>query len=186
MSLMISLALAGSSPHTRGALSRTASRVSLHGIIPAYAGSTCASMRLVLLLKDHPRIRGEHDLMAIAEETFEGSSPHTRGALRRSFRRSCKLRDHPRIRGEHCRIFRLVCIAVGSSPHTRGAPVRVDPRHLLSGIIPAYAGSTVHVPSRRLNDRDHPRIRGEHHLSCECQLLLLGSSPHTRGARRSA
>ena len=29
---------------------------------------------------------------------------------------------------------------------------------------------------------DHPRIRGEHFMSASCCALMLGSSPHTRGA----
>ena len=32
--------------------------------------------------------------------------------------------------------------------------------------------------------RDHPRIRGEHHIVMDDGAKLEGSSPHTRGARR--
>ena len=157
-------AIVGSSPHTRGAPSwRTRPR-------PRTG--------------DHPRIRGEHVaprgelarvlgiIPAYAGSTgvvgawilgFEGSSPHTRGAPRASPYSLVSVRDHPRIRGEHsaCR-FR---------------------QSDTTGIIPAYAGSTVlgftnlddhsgssphtrgaRTPTRRppTSRRDHPRIRGEH------------------------
>ena len=53
---------------------------------------------------------------------------------------------------------------------------------LLPRIIPAYAGSTYHLPLRRSVRGDHPRIRGEHSpWRCETP-SPRGSSPHTRGA----
>mgnify|MGYP006926343944 CR=1 FL=1 len=74
----------------------------------------------------------------------------------------------------------------GSSPHTRGARDLRRSRALLPGIIPAYAGST----RRRLRGTacawDHPRIRGEHSAYSVDHVALMGSSPHTRGAPRSA
>ena len=121
--------IAGSSPHTRGAL-----RV---GVCYSYGRW------------DHPRIRGEHRspaqrhsqhpriIPAYAGSTGEavafepdrvGSSPHTRGALGGAADAATDSEDHPRIRGEHL-VGRHV--AVG-----------------LVGIIPAYAGSTAHRPSK--------------------------------------
>ena len=134
----------------------------------------------------------------------DGSSPHTRGALStfpplagepgiipayagstcdNCFRcRRCT--DHPRIRGEHIAIGRSMPSVFGSSPHTRGAPQprRRPPRR--PGIIPAYAGSTVVASTPSLPRRDHPRIRGEHLRRKAPHREGLGSSPHTRGARR--
>ena len=56
---------------------------------------------------------------------------------------------------------------------------------LLPRIIPAYAGSTYHLPLRRSVRGDHPRIRGEHGFRRLGGNVLPGSSPHTRGARRA-
>ena len=154
----------GSSPHTRGAPPRRA--------------------RAQLVVRDHPRIRGEHveirrgiavaagiipayagstDWYGRQLQVDGGSSPHTRGARWRSSSRSSAQRDHPRIRGEHGH----------KVSHRRGR----------RGIIPAYAGSTLtkrqqwkltqgsspHTRGARrvyevgeLFERDHPRIRGEH------------------------
>ena len=92
----------------------------------------------------------------------------------------------------------------GSSPHTRGALPPLGDLRSVSGIIPAYAGSTPWPCATRCVPGDHPRIRGEHHRltrlvvgelgiipayagstkSTPCFFRRLsGSSPHTRGAR---
>ena len=72
-----------------------------------------------------------------------GSSPHTRGARLGSSCPAGCCRDHPRIRGEH-----VFAVNHGS---------------FLSGITPAYAGSTFERSS--------------------CANFSAGSSPHTRGTR---
>ena len=70
----------------------------------------------------------------------------------------------------------------GSSPHTRGALAAFDVPIYLTGIIPAYAGSTRPPRHRDRTVADHPRIRGEHHPEDPHQGRSRGSSPHTRGA----
>ena len=132
---------AGSSPHTRGALSHLHLGRDVQGIIPAYAGSTYTSRRPGALRWDHPRIRGEHHPNLNVAQGSGGSSPHTRGALVRFRRvswsvwiipayagstvtppsRTRRPRDHPRIRGEHTGRNGGRPKNVGSSPHTRGA-----------------------------------------------------------------
>ena len=111
----------GSSPHTRGARSVTPVALRPCRIIPAYAGSTFLSFFVTRGCRDHPRIRGEHLLLAGTDREFEGSSPHTRGALLSGEQftvgegiipayagstvgwSGCRVwsGDHPRIRGEH-------------------------------------------------------------------------------------
>ena len=73
----------------------------------------------------------------------------------------------------------------GSSPHTRGARRRFLAAAAGLGIIPAYAGSTFRRSSDSGRMPDHPRIRGEHLRFQRVVLEFVGSSPHTRGARRS-
>ena len=171
-------------------------------IIPAYAGSTAAFPRRAMQSSDHPRIRGEHTPSPRRAARRTGSSPHTRGAhqerLRRHQRRriipayagstsgipkaACSNADHPRIRGEHPWSAPSSRALSGSSPHTRGAPSSRMNSSKISGIIPAYAGSTrcrCRFPASR---RDHPRIRGEHSLRIVATPRRRGSSPHTRGA----
>ena len=151
---------------------------------------------------DHPRIRGEHISISVFEITSPGSSPHTRGAHRGSNRPPRDRRiipayagstpttgtarsnpwDHPRIRGEHLRMHLVRDGDDGSSPHTRGAPASPVVRVAEGGIIPAYAGSTWRRLVALRPSRDHPRIRGEHHLHTVVPAVDRGSSPHTRGA----
>ena len=196
----------GSSPHTRGALPERTPIADFTGIIPAYAGSTWRRTGTPPRRWDHPRIRGEHSWPASAASSAAGSSPHTRGA--RSLRRSSFpdiriipayagstlrgeparriLGDHPRIRGEHTDSGPFHDVSLGSSPHTRGAPAPSPSRPRRRRIIPAYAGSTEPPRGADVGEWDHPRIRGEHTSGCVTRSSLTGSSPHTRGARRSS
>ena len=57
---MLSPGGVGSSPHTRGAQPAARPQGGLHGIIPAYAGSTGSVYLEHHAASDHPRIRGEH------------------------------------------------------------------------------------------------------------------------------
>ena len=91
----------GSSPHTRGAPGCRAAGDGEGGIIPAYAGSTLVVFDPPHLIKDHPRIRGEHCSHDTDGEAPTGSSPHTRGARRLRPHLELPGGDHPRIRGEH-------------------------------------------------------------------------------------
>ena len=194
----------GSSPHTRGARGSRSMVPARHGIIPAYAGSTCRRGWGRNHSRDHPRIRGEHPRLASFGLCRGGSSPHTRGAPRLTTMSESTIRiipayagstgassedgsppsDHPRIRGEHPLRPDARHPQGGSSPHTRGARTnpRTERRH--DGIIPAYAGSTT-SSKRWIRSRwDHPRIRGEHMLLPIVTKITGGSSPHTRGAPR--
>ena len=195
----------GSSPHTRGAPTATNANSPTGRIIPAYAGSTCTSRRRGAPRWDHPRIRGEHVAHAGLDRADRGSSPHTRGAPdRRQVGQSCdgiipayagstgtlrllyiQSRDHPRIRGEHAVFANQVAKTKGSSPHTRGAPTSTAPTPPWRRIIPAYAGSTRTLYPTMSSTKDHPRIRGEHVQMNRAIADGSGSSPHTRGARRS-
>ena len=200
------LCCGGSSPHTRGTPSGGFGAWNTCGIIPAYAGNTRVDMQVVvevegssphtrgtpgdefdchIYLRDHPRIRGEHDLRrhgggrghgiipAYAGNTrhawhlwrtAEGSSPHTRGTRPTTCAKTASRRDHPRIRGEH----------IG---------VRDQCRHP-GGIIPAYAGNT---PLMSLVPITGPGIipayAGNTFLAAGAGRSEAGSSPHTRGTR---
>ena len=194
----------GSSPHTRGARSRSPSSPSPPRIIPAYAGSTRALNPGGVFSADHPRIRGEHVAEQPYQGLLEGSSPHTRGAHPVGFvggrglgiipayagsTRARKARcpspgDHPRIRGEHRLFTEYERRGGGSSPHTRGARLAGAGVGRQGGIIPAYAGSTDSTCLCRSTSSDHPRIRGEHMMALAVASSHAGSSPHTRGALR--
>ena len=194
----------GSSPHTRGAPRGKEKAAVANRIIPAYAGSTCRSPGRSSRWSDHPRIRGEHRRVEMANQQADGSSPHTRGApLERTPARRRRriipayagstcfagispshLSDHPRIRGEHRGLGCGSSPLAGSSPHTRGARPPRLPHRPRPRIIPAYAGSTPFPSPTSTPTGDHPRIRGEHPPGGWRCPQTTGSSPHTRGAPR--
>ena len=132
-----------------------------------------------------------------------GSSPHVRGA-RTNYRSISRLYgiipacagstrhhqfpylhdgDHPRMCGEHNDMSVAVFASPGSSPHVRGARFRKVHAVGEPGIIPACAGSTTCRNSRASADWDHPRMCGEHPMTCNDPAPPVGSSPHVRGAR---
>ena len=195
-------ALAGSSPHTRGARHERGQGGVGAGIIPAYAGSTARGRQYPSARTDHPRIRGEHSAYHSPNENLTGSSPHTRGApvvgwpgwsrggIIPAYAGSTpgsgtiagSSQDHPRIRGEHAPGRPGPRGRLGSSPHTRGARINDIFRMKNEGIIPAYAGSTAPSSPACRWRWDHPRIRGEHAKTGKSFIGYGGSSPHTRGA----
>ena len=75
------LGAAGSSPHARGARVDDLGAVGDLGIIPACAGSTGVLHRILYMVWDHPRMRGEHDGTEFGGIVDAESSPHARGAL---------------------------------------------------------------------------------------------------------
>ena len=131
----------GSSPHVRGALETSEETEVLTGIIPACAGSTQTHSKGAGLMRDHPRMCGEHNV-----------SQRAHG------------------------------FNTGSSPHVRGAPSAGQAQPVATGIIPACAGSTHRLQSNRQENRDHPRMCGEHPEAGKNILARSGSSPHVRGA----
>ena len=79
--------------------------------------------------------------------------------------------------------YGFVIEAAGSSPHTRGARQSAEWGQQKARIIPAYAGSTGSKRRPAQAAGDHPRIRGEHGATPRKPWIVMGSSPHTRGAR---
>ena len=71
----------------------------------------------------------------------------------------------------------------GSSPRMRGAPRLLQGHLPPGGIIPAYAGSTRFEMQTTLDERDHPRVCGEHGMDKSMIKIAQGSSPRMRGAR---
>ena len=152
------------------------------GIIPAYAGSTNALCMQPLNHRDHPRVCGEHVVLAFNKAPVSGSSPRMRGALeitcielievgiipayagstRRNSTSCARRRDHPRVCGEHQGALRSGLRRQGSSPRMRGALYPLVGGVSRRRIIPAYAGSTDNFVSALRYPRDHPRVCGEH------------------------
>ena len=193
----------GSSPHARGTHPLAACRIPCNGIIPACAGNTVLTDEEYTLIRDHPRMRGEHQAPTGYAVTRRGSSPHARGThlsqragyLRYGIIPACAgntcttkvqlshIRDHPRMRGEHALRPAAPPLKPGSSPHARGTRDLACFQSLAEGIIPACAGNTGCCAVARRLLGDHPRMRGEHWDEYSSIARGLGSSPHARGTQ---
>ena len=192
----------GSSPRMRGALELPIHVVKDRGIIPAYAGSTCGHRSHRQILRDHPRVCGEHRVQGREVHHRRGSSPRMRGARFRGCA-SCRStgiipayagstvnndqgrvadQDHPRVCGEHGDQQGSQHEVSGSSPRMRGALCKHADGKPPWRIIPAYAGSTAGLMIKNLRERDHPRVCGEHTFWLACLSNMTGSSPRMRGA----
>ena len=159
----------GSSPLTRGKRIAKIAKRALGRLIPAHAGKTISSSRMYQNDAAHPRSRGENLSVRSPVASDSGSSPLTRGkpshqarrnrgpglipahaGKTRCLSRSTKcLRAHPRSRGEnHVDLGARGC-DVGSSPLTRGKLLQTDLSVRDHRLIPAHAGKTAMLLSRR-------------------------------------
>ena len=175
------LALAGSSPLTRGKLACTTYRARCIGLIPAHAGKTRNALRIEDPRRAHPRSRGENDPAYRWVDADGGSSPLTRGkrcegGLERrgaglipahagktsaSPEPSRSSRAHPRSRGENSSLSMTEKTLNGSSPLTRGKPcpsARATPK---ARLIPAHAGKTLYPPTMGRSRGSSPLTRGK-------------------------
>ena len=181
MPRMPSALLAGSSPLTRGKLSRRQECTRMTRLIPAHAGKTSAFAPLLPQIAAHPRSRGENRRIKRVVIGVLGSSPLTRGK-----RAACQdqrsvfglipahagkttsiwvhgavMSAHPRSRGENSSRLTFPSETIGSSPLTRGkrrCSYRGGESH---GLIPAHAGKTHCLHPCSPTGTAHPRSRGE-------------------------
>ena len=150
-------------------------------ITPACAGRrdtlSCWSIRPW----DHPRVRGEKELINSMLSIGKGSPPRARGEGIRMHTRSKTLRitpacagrrqikvinhriaeDHPRVRGEKATCSPRPLAPLGSPPRARGE-VDIELLGLLAvRITPACAGRSPKLSRAGQKELDHPRVRGE-------------------------
>ena len=158
-------------------------------------------MNTVIVIRDHPRVCGEHYFRTESTIVSQGSSPRMRGTLLRrhypigyhgiipAYAGNTLLHfvfgrvvwDHPRVCGEHAICPRSKFVKTGSSPRMRGTLICESLGKPLCGIIPAYAGNTaVRIVSTKKH-RDHPRVCGEHETQACAAYDKQGSSPRMRG-----
>ena len=191
----------GSSPLTRGKLSRVACGRGVDGLIPAHAGKTPPCVVITEATPAHPRSRGENRAAVALRSGMTGSSPLTRGKPGWALSRvsmvglipahAGKTRHplvvagtspaHPRSRGENSLLLSAPCGASGSSPLTRGKHRPVKDVITLTRLIPAHAGKTSSSRTRPGTAWAHPRSRGENGRLHGLDEEGAGSSPLTRG-----
>ena len=191
----------GSSPLTRGKLSRRTCPCQQPRLIPAHAGKTALAALGIAICGAHPRSRGENGTQSRARFVMYGSSPLTRGKpmmssisewpvglipahagkTRSRQRRETRTAAHPRSRGENPRPRAMPCRGGGSSPLTRGKPDTLSRRLTYARLIPAHAGKTGPEAGEAVACPAHPRSRGENQIVRAAVQGARGSSPLTRG-----
>ena len=176
--------VAGSSPLARGLPhSHTGGRI-VGRIIPARAGFTRSLQPAVTRHTDHPRSRGVYGPLPSPPLAGTGSSPLARGFTSTGCGPGRPPRDHPRSRGVYTAVQGVRTPVAGSSPLARGL-LDLQPRPgIIERIIPARAGFTASVRTRRLSDGDHPRSRGVYKCGGITIVRRGGSSPLARGLRQ--
>ena len=92
---------------------------------------------------------------------------------------------HPRSRGENVWMPVQTAWIPGSSPLTRGKLLVGRHAHQRGRLIPAHAGKTVSWMLSIRAPRAHPRSRGENFWLHWRHVTRAGSSPLTRGKRRT-
>ena len=185
----------------RGTPNRRGTSSLLQRIIPAYAGNTLGALYERTLLRDHPRVCGEHRTVSENTVVVPGSSPRMRGTpepelvrpaphgiipayagnTRHAPIQGVPHWDHPRVCGEHSVETLKKSASAGSSPRMRGTLKALKNHDVSSGIIPAYAGNTAPRPWKASPCRDHPRVCGEHQSAPTETVQCKGSSPRMRG-----
>ena len=195
----------GSSPLTRGKLQSGDVLVLPARLIPAHAGKTPPDVVAPIYIPAHPRSRGENRPCPRLRDARRGSSPLTRGKLgdggvhwsllrlipahagktRSRIYSGRSVWAHPRSRGENRRAQSLSIVSTGSSPLTRGKRICGCAAVPAAGLIPAHAGKTSALRRTRRSSTAHPRSRGENQFGNLYLDSITGSSPLTRGKRKT-
>ena len=89
--------------------------------------------------------------------------------------------DHPRMCGDHISFPSPEADVQGSPPHVRGPLKALHLISLLFGITPACAGTTKNIIDPIIDNRDHPRMCGDHLDGKTLPTGYEGSPPHVRG-----
>ena len=192
-----------SPPRVRGALQ---DRCQLHldqRLTPACAGSTPPGWCRLTRGPTHPRVCGEHMCLVPHGLRTTDSPPRVRGApevllLAGVGRRltpacagsTCRYRSgtrlwstHPRVCGEHAGSGGSWQVHTDSPPRVRGAPFSLFVACCRHRLTPACAGSTGARQDRLPRLSTHPRVCGEHRVSCRPPGSDSDSPPRVRGAR---
>ena len=191
----------GSPPLARGKPIKNEFQAYKNRITPACAGKTATSAIKCNLCKDHPRLRGENNLLHLRLSILVGSPPLARGKRSRAQLANLAIRitpacagktqyqsnfpfdhkDHPRLRGENIVTFLDIIVKIGSPPLARGKLMDIDTLGIVPRITPACAGKTACFNSWGNARKDHPRLRGENSAFSHCKKPDKGSPPLARG-----
>jgi hypothetical protein len=158
------------------------------------------------VLRDQPRVCGEHSRPSHTPKSISGSSPRVRGTpdlgrqqqVAGRFIPACagntapapkprpRRSVHPRVCGEHMLSEQRGAPERGSSPRVRGTRWCANTCAATSRFIPACAGNTQGRPQLCALLPVHPRVCGEHGWVDFLRAGRTGSSPRVRGTPLTA
>ena len=173
-------------------------------ITPAYAGNTLIVRQIFKLVRNHPRLCGEHFAVIDGRNVEMGSPPPMRGTHNGRNEKWIESRitpayagntlctwrslhwhqDHPRLCGEHMSGASPQFPNIGSPPPMRGTRKLQRTYRKNIRITPAYAGNTGEYNIVTFPCKDHPRLCGEHLGIYPTPTYWLGSPPPMRGTQR--
>ena len=110
-----------------------------------------------------------------------GITPAYAGKSRKNGTCNRQIWDHPRVCGEELSAIGGMYYELGSPPRMRGRVIRGLATRITSGITPAYAGKSHHLPAHTGKIRDHPRVCGEEFTQSATKTTIPGSPPRMRG-----
>ncbi len=108
-------------------------------------------------------------------------TPACAGTTTASYIHLIIFQDHPRLCGDHLFFFLFSFPVKGSPPPVRGPlsfPILCGN---VPGITPACAGTTIHNTFCHFITQDHPRLCGDHQITANVDVILIGSPPPVRG-----
>ena len=172
-------------------------------ITPAYAGTTSTMPLTSVIVRDHPRLCGDHHDHPCVTQPKRGSPPLMRGppadyqsegadsGITPAYAGTTvstspllfRWLDHPRLCGDHILSTVGFIGGLGSPPLMRGPLLRLIQVPRTVRITPAYAGTTRIMTLRLPNLWDHPRLCGDHNHGRGLRRGQLGSPPLMRGPR---
>ncbi len=127
-----------------------------------------------------PHARGKGETEEISA-TDSGITPACAGKSCRHRLPCDPPRDHPRMRGEKRARWHAIDKEQGSPPHARGKAHFTESQYTYMRITPACAGKRAAQFRQDVEQRDHPRMRGEKSARRCGRWTALGSPPHARG-----
>ena len=134
-------------------------------ITPAYAGKSIRNNYIYPILKDHPRLCGEKQILCCLLTFFRGSPPPMRGKASGAFSSGSDVGITPAYAGKSIWSAKIFERILGSPPPMRGKVNLSEHLRSCFGITPAYAGKSFPATLLSLTLMDHPRLCGEKQFS---------------------
>ena len=179
--LVLAEAERGSSPRSRGTLTRDFGITEDNRFIPALAGNTFPmTSSAIFSTGSSPRSRGTH-VVRVGSRLWIRFIPALAGNTNRGVGSRARGSVHPRARGEHLVHVRFHHFRSGSSPRSRGTRCLPSIQATAIRFIPALAGNTMQGETKMKSKTVHPRARGEHSVHQTRTAEDPGSSPRSRG-----